>query len=278
MIPDEYWEGFTPAPTAPEIVFDGAVAAAPEAPFKYYHIHNGEVRVGYSGQARGVGGHNSRSPTVRVVEELAPPDKNGVRLVRVEIRDPGSGSGAWVPKQAQTSLFPENWNSRRIEQEIEGAFWNSRTVRGTEDKWEGVSPSGVPIQGFYHTPGNASVSGATTAWPVHQSMLTPPPRIGEIVAPADANGVRIVRMETYDRSTDSWVLQETKRTEFPESWGQRRRAQEVEGAFANSSPVAGRPDQWEGISPSGVPIQGYYDSSGTGLPGGSKGAWPVYQG
>ncbi|TEA26381.1 hypothetical protein O970_08975 [Candidatus Schmidhempelia bombi str. Bimp] len=47
--------------------------------------------------------------------------------------------------------------------EIESAFKNSKRISNTE-RWEGVSTSGLKIQGFYKKPNG---TGAT-AWPIYK--------------------------------------------------------------------------------------------------------------
>jgi len=106
-----------------------------------------------------VGGHYARSPNVRITETLEAADRHGVVVARVEIRDPASGG--WVPKRAPSSIYPPQWSQRQITVEIEGALRNSKPVNA--DLWEGISPSGLRIQGYYSKPNG----GAVTAWPVH---------------------------------------------------------------------------------------------------------------
>ena len=47
-------------------------------------------------------------------------------------------------------------------EEIEGAFQNSKPIPNTPGLWQGTSPSGVKIRGYYTKP----EGGAATAWPV----------------------------------------------------------------------------------------------------------------
>ncbi len=127
------------------------------------HILDGEVRpVTHGGTVvgqRAVGGHYARSPNVRVTEIVQQADRNGVTVARVEIRDPATGR--WIPKRADTSLYPSHWSRRQVQLEVEAAFRNSNPV--TAELWEGISPSGVRIQGYYTRPDG----GAATAWPVY---------------------------------------------------------------------------------------------------------------
>lgn len=113
-----------------------------------------------NGTAVGSGGHYLRSPEVRVTQVTGEADAAGVSRGFIEVRDPRTGG--WAPKQAETTFYPEGWSKRQTMQEIEGAFINSRPIAG--GRWEGVSPSGVTVQGYYTKPAG---TGAT-AWPVYK--------------------------------------------------------------------------------------------------------------
>ncbi|TEA26383.1 EndoU domain-containing protein, partial [Candidatus Schmidhempelia bombi] len=77
------------------------------------------------------------------------------------IRTPATGK--WYKKEAKASFLPEHWSKRQTEMEIESAFKNSKRISNTE-RWEGVSTSGLKIQGFYKKPNG---TGAT-AWPIYK--------------------------------------------------------------------------------------------------------------
>jgi filamentous hemagglutinin len=152
-----------PSPTPLEMVQGAKGQVPPAVEINFEHIINGEVRtsVDVSGNVvqRGVGGHYTRSGNVRITEVVEAADKNGVVVAKVDIRDPATGK--WVPKRANSSMFPSEWSQRQLQIEVEGALRNSKPIGG--DLWEGVSPSGLRIQGYYSKPNG----GAVTAWPVH---------------------------------------------------------------------------------------------------------------
>jgi hypothetical protein len=128
------------------------------------HIFNGEVKAitNSAGDVigkRAIGGHYAKSPNVRVTEIIDAPDVNGVYKAKIQVRDPATGG--WVSKRAPSDFFPDHWSKRQTQNEIKEAFYNSKPV--SKSMWEGVSPSGVKIQGYYKVPDGA----AATAWPVH---------------------------------------------------------------------------------------------------------------
>lgn len=153
------------SPTAIELIQQAAGQPKRVADISLEHIFNGEVKpifdkTGTVVGKRGVGGHYIRSANIKVTEIVDLPDINGVMKARIEIRDPQTGG--WVKKQAPSDFFPDHWSKRQIEVEIKEAFYNSKPV--SKAKWEGVSPSGVRIQGYYKIPDGT----ASTAWPVYE--------------------------------------------------------------------------------------------------------------
>jgi hypothetical protein len=48
--------------------------------------------------------------------------------------------------------------------EIKSAFENSKKLPTSKDKWEGISKSGLKIQGYYKKPN----STGATAWPIYK--------------------------------------------------------------------------------------------------------------
>ena len=157
----QYLDDFEPSPTPTQLVKD-ANGQTYTANIRYDHVLDGNI----NGIGNGSGGHYIRSDNVRVVEVIDPPDANGVIRANTQIRDPQTGG--WVDKPQATTFYPEHWTRRQTVQEIEGAFQNSKPIPGALGQpprmWEGTSPSGVKIQGFYTRP----EGGAATAWPVHQ--------------------------------------------------------------------------------------------------------------
>jgi filamentous hemagglutinin len=157
--PGEYLNDFKPSPTPVELVQNAGSQGTRTANIRYDHIMDGNI----NGAGHGSGGHYLRSSNTRVTEYTNPADANGVRTGYIQVRNPSNGG--WVNKRAETSFFPENWSRRQTTQEIEGAFQNSSpvTLPNGSTGWQGTSPSGVPIRGFYSKPDG----GAATAWPVH---------------------------------------------------------------------------------------------------------------
>ena len=97
---------------------------------------------------------------VRILEVVTGPDANGVYEARVEMRAP---DGTWMEKTSNggvNTMFPTDWDAQRVQAEVESA-WAKRVphIDGTKGKWEGVSSSGVKMEGYE--------SPRTTAYPVH---------------------------------------------------------------------------------------------------------------
>jgi hypothetical protein len=93
------------------------------------------------------GGHSLLNGDVRIVEVVSPPDVNGVYQAVVEIKRP---DGQWVIKRnpsGSNTMFPEDWSRERIIDEIDSA-WKNQSAHPNPKKWEGVSRSGVSIEGY----------------------------------------------------------------------------------------------------------------------------------
>lgn len=125
------------------------------------HILNGEVKTLKDGTKVGSGGNYIPDPNIKIDKVTGAPDANGVSTGYISVRDPATGQ--WVNKKAETTFFPEQWSKRQTAQEIENAFKNSSSDPFDKNKWQGVSSSGVKIQGYYGKPGG---TGAT-AWSVY---------------------------------------------------------------------------------------------------------------
>ncbi|WP_311751476.1 EndoU domain-containing protein [Proteus columbae] len=92
-------------------------------------------------------------------------------------------------------------------------------------------------------------------------------------AAPDVNGVSKGYISVRDPATGRWVKKQGETTFFPEYWSKRQTAQEIEGAFKNSTKIPNT-EMWRGKSPNGLIIEGYYGKpDGTGAT-----AWPVYDG
>ena len=93
------------------------------------------------------GGHSLLNGDVRIVEVVSPPDVNGVYEAIVEIRQP---NGKWAEKKSPSgsnTMFPKDWSREKIIEEIDSA-WKNQTAHPNPKKWEGVSRSGVSIEGY----------------------------------------------------------------------------------------------------------------------------------
>ena len=117
-----------------------------------YNPRNGRV----------TGGHSLLNNDVRIVEEISPPDTHGVYEARVEIKTP---DGEWMQKLSasgkplKNTMFPKDWDSARIQSEIESA-WAVKTIDNIDpNKWSGKSLSGITIQGY--------LDPRTTAFPTY---------------------------------------------------------------------------------------------------------------
>jgi hypothetical protein len=153
-----------PSPTSLELVEAARNQGQVQTEIGWQHILDGEVKPVYQNGIevgkRAVGGHYARSGNIRIIEILEQADHNGVVVARIDVRDPLTGG--WIGKRADSSLYPQHWSRREVQLEVEAAFRNSNPV--TNDLWEGVSPSGIRIQGYYTKPNG----GAVTAWPIHE--------------------------------------------------------------------------------------------------------------
>jgi hypothetical protein len=93
-----------------------------------------------------------------VTQVLDPPNASGVYRARVEVLDPDRR--VWVPKNAPSTFFPDDWTRERILAEIQGAFRARGRVR--DGYWEGKSPSGLRIGGYLDRDG-----AINTAFPIY---------------------------------------------------------------------------------------------------------------
>ncbi|PIT21409.1 EndoU domain-containing protein [Snodgrassella communis] len=159
----EYLEGFKPSPTPAELVQQQA-GQANKVTINTEHILNGEIKTYKDGTKVGTGGHYLRDPNIKVDKWTGAADANGVKTGYISVRDPATGK--WYKKPAETTFFPEHWSKRQTEMEIESAFENSKKLPTSKDKWEGISKSGVKMQGYYKKPDG---TGAT-AWPAYQGV------------------------------------------------------------------------------------------------------------
>jgi len=111
------------------------------------------------------------------------PDRDGVYSGRIE-RDRLDAAGnqrthpdgtplSPATKQGDHTFFPDSWTPAQTRGEVQDAFANptvTRTLPNGRTYWEGVSPSGVQMQGWADSTGELAA-----AWPVRLPDLNPTP-------------------------------------------------------------------------------------------------------
>ena len=121
------------------------------------HVFEGEI----NRRGKPVGFHsrpNGRDPRdARVARVIDGPNRAGVYVAEVEIRDPDSGR--WLGKRS--SLFPDAMSRREVIDAILHA-WENRTTGGAE-RFRGPSGRGFTIEGYLLGDGSKRIN---TAWPV----------------------------------------------------------------------------------------------------------------
>ncbi|VEG76006.1 Filamentous hemagglutinin [Cardiobacterium hominis] len=125
------------------------------------HILDGNLTI-RNGIKKGSGGHYIRSHNIKIDEITGKVDVNGVQKGRISVRDPSTNT--WVKKSGETTFYPYFWSRRRVQQEIESAFKNSKPHPTKKEVWVGKSDSGLEIEGYYNKPDG---TGAT-AWPIYK--------------------------------------------------------------------------------------------------------------
>jgi len=105
---------------------------------------------------KATGGHYRHSPNIRIIAEE---ESGGFTHATIEIFNPNTGR--FKRKKYTSTLFPAEWSERQIIEEIHGAFEAGTPSLELVNRWEGVGPSGIRIDGFYSTDGQSWSSG----WP-----------------------------------------------------------------------------------------------------------------
>lgn len=91
-------------------------------------------------------------------EMVSVPDSNGVYEATVEIRN---AAGVW--KEKPSTMFPDSWSRARVLKEAKEAFADSTRVG--ENRFEGVSSSGVKIRIYLDEKGNIN-----SAFPLYNKL------------------------------------------------------------------------------------------------------------
>ena len=123
------------------------------------HIFLGEINrrglaVGYHHRPNGKDAKNAK-----MVKITGLPNRQGVYIGRVEIRNPANGK--WVSKISSSSFFPDRWSQSQVLSEIKSAF---NSANKSKEPWQGTSTSGLRIEGYY----NKVTNTITTAYPIYR--------------------------------------------------------------------------------------------------------------
>lgn len=124
------------------------------------HVFEGEVNrrgkpVGFHSRP---GGRDPRG--ARVVRVVEGPNRAGVYVAMVEIRDPDGGR--WLGKRS--TLFPDDWTRGEVLAAIVNA-WEHRTT-GSSEHFRGPSGRGFTIEGYLLSDGTGRIN---TAYPIFQA-------------------------------------------------------------------------------------------------------------
>ncbi len=135
---------------------DGHTVISPS--IRFGHVHDGDINAsGFAGGFHTRPGGND-PPSARMTQLDKPPDKAGVYIGKVEVKDPNTGK--FVLKKGFSSFFPDNLSRDQITKAILDAFHHSGQTR--DGKFSGDSGLGFDIQGWY-TDGKIE-----TAYPVRE--------------------------------------------------------------------------------------------------------------
>lgn len=124
------------------------------------HLFEGEVNrrgkpVGFHSRP---GGRDPRG--ARVVRVVDGPNRAGVYVAEVEIRDPESGR--WLRKRS--TLYPDSMRREQVIGAVLNA-WEHRTT-GDAERFRGPSGRGFTIEGYLLPDGDDHRVRINTAWPV----------------------------------------------------------------------------------------------------------------
>lgn len=113
------------------------------------HVLSAEIKL----NGNVVGGHSTATGEVRVIPGTSSaPNAQGVYSARIEVADP-SNPGQFLPKTngnppGTSTMFPENWTAERVKVEVDFAYSNRIPIPGKPGMWQGVTPSGVKVEGW----------------------------------------------------------------------------------------------------------------------------------
>jgi Bacterial EndoU nuclease len=118
---------------------------ATNPPINFAHIEFGEINrhgegVGYHHRP-----HGADPPYSRVQQVIQTPDANGVYRAQVALRNPATG--AWLPKKAPSTFYPDAMTPEEVMQAILTAF-HSGEFRD-DGRFVGPSARGFAIEGWY---------------------------------------------------------------------------------------------------------------------------------
>lgn len=121
--------------------------------FDMDHVLTGEVN--NAGRATGYHAEFAADGSARIKPGAEiQHNANGTYEAPVQVFDPNNG--VWVDKSRESTFFPASWSRARIEYEVTEAFKGRQSSGG--QKWSGMSPSGIPIEGY-------TSNGRTTFYP-----------------------------------------------------------------------------------------------------------------
>ena len=83
-------------------------------------------------------------------------------------------------------------------------------------------------------------------------------------------GIYIGRVEIRNSANGQWVSKLSSSTFFPDQWSQVQVLSEIQSAFASANKSK---EPWQGTSPSGLKIEGYYNKSTNTI----TTAYPIYR-
>lgn len=126
-----------------------------DPPVNVTHIFQGEINK----KGRPVGFHSRpggrNPPDARVVRVVDGPNRQGVYVAEVEIRN---GEGRWLTKTS--TFYPDRMSRREVIAAILEAF--EHRTSGRSEKFRGPSGRGFTIEGYFQ---NGRIN---TAWPIYQ--------------------------------------------------------------------------------------------------------------